>query len=56
MLVRAGLFNLAASAALSEALILSSGFSFLFVEPLLVEEDVKAALFEVNCFFSVPVC
>lgn len=32
-----------------DALILSSGLSFLFVEPLLLEEDVKAALSEVNC-------
>lgn len=37
---------------LRDALILSSGLSFLFVEPLLLEEDVKAALSEVNCLSS----
>lgn len=42
-----------------DALNLSPGFSILFVEPLLVEEDIRAALSEANCVFvcvlSLPV-
>lgn len=57
MLVGVGLFNQAGCAVLlcsvCSALILSSGLSFLFLELLLVEEDVEAALSEVKCVFCL---